>query len=184
MRSTRRLRLVLMTGGLIIGSVLIANGQTLIRVLIAGFAIVRLLAVSDFGRRTVLGRRAPRATRMPSDASVQARQWLRGHAPDEFTVAAAAIGVRSSELRDGFQQGQSIAEIATGHTRPVDSVIDAIDTDVTARLHDAVSDGTASEHDARDIETITRQWATRLVHGHRGEFRHTPGSQPRGAHRA
>jgi hypothetical protein len=179
-RSTRRLRLVLMTGGLIIGSVLIMNGQTLIGVLIAGFTIVRLMAV--FGLGLGLGRRAPlgrRATRMPSDASVQARQWLRGHARDEFTVAATAIGVPSSELRDAFQQGQSIAEIATAHTRDVDTVINAIDTDLTARLHQAVSDDTVSEHDARDIETITHRWAARLVHGHRGEFRQTPDSQPR-----
>ena len=175
-RSTRRLRLVLMSGGLIIGSVLIMNGQTLIGVLIAGFAIVRLLAVFGPGRRTGLGRRA---TRMPADASVQARQWLRGHAHDEFTVAATAMGIPSIEVRDGFEQGQSIAEIATAHATDVDSVIDAIDTDLTTRLHQAVSDGTVSEHDAHDIDTITHRWATRLVHGHRGEFRQIPDAQPR-----
>jgi len=179
-RSTRRLRLVLMSGGLIIGSVLIMNGQTLIGVLIAGLAIIRFMAVFGLGvgrgRRATVGRRA---TPMPADASVRARQWLRGHAHDEFTVAATAIGVPSSELRDAFQQGQSIAEIATAHTTNVDTVINAIDTDLTAQLHQAVREDTVSEHDARDIETITHRWATRLVHGHRGEFRETPDSQPR-----
>ena len=172
-RSTRRLRLVLMAGGLILGSVLIMNGQTLIGAVIAGLAIVRLLAVFGLGRRTGLGRNT---ARMRIDASVSARQWLRSHAGDEFVVAAAAIGVAPSELRDTFQQGRSIAETATVHQVDVDAVIDAIAVDLATRLDGAVADGNVSAHDAHDIATITHQWATRLVHGHRDDFRQTPDS--------
>jgi hypothetical protein len=173
MRSTRRLRLLLMAGGLILGFALIMNGQTLIGAVIGGLAVVRLLAVFGLGRGTGLGRRA---THISSDASVQARQWLRGHARDEFAVAAARIGVPPSELRDTFQQGRSIAETATVHQVDVDAVIDAIAVDLATQLDGAVADGTVSAHDAHDIATITHQWATRLVHGHRDDFRQTPDS--------
>jgi len=174
-RSTRRLRLLLLAGGLILGSVLIMNGQTLIGAVIAGLAVVRLLAVIGPGRRTgVGGHRARRS----STASVPARQWLRSHARDEFVVAAGRIGVPSSELRDAFQQGHSIAETAAAHQVDVDTVIDAIDVDLATRLDGEVADGTVSAPDAHDIATITHQWATRLVHGHRGEFQHAPDTRP------
>jgi len=68
-------------------------------------------ATPDSDRRTSLARNPA----MVTDASVQARQWLRGHARDEFVVAVAVIGVPPSELRDSFQQGRSIAETATAH---------------------------------------------------------------------
>jgi len=175
-RSTRRLRLLLMAGGVILGSVLIMNGQTLIGAVVAGLAVVRLLAMFGPGRRMGPGRTTARRR---TDASVRARQWLRSHARDEFVIAAARIGVAPSELRDAFQQGRSIAETATAHQVDVDTVIDAIDADLTMRLQQATSDRTISDHDAHDIATITHRWATRLVHGHRGEFRQTPDAQPR-----
>jgi len=57
--------------------------------------------------------------------------------------------------------------------------MDAIDIDLATRLDGAVADGTVSTLDAHDIAAITQQWATRLVHGHRGEFRRASDAQPR-----
>ena len=83
-RSARRFRLLIMAGGLIVGAVLIVNGQTLIGVLVAGFAISRLVAVSWLGR----GRRFARSRRVAAGPPVAPwpcpRRVRRGRSRDGY----------------------------------------------------------------------------------------------------
>ena len=91
-------------------------------------------------------------------------------------MAAAVMGIPADALRDQFEQGRSIAEVVAGGSTDLDDVIHAIIQDLVAKLHQAVGHGSLSEQDAREIEMITPHWATRLVHGHRGDFR--PAGRP------
>ena len=139
-RSARRFRLLIVAGGLIVGVVLIVNGHTLIG--------CSWPASPSLGWWPCPGSVVAGDSR-GADASLQARQWLRGHARDEFVVAAAVMGIPADALRDQFEQGRSIAEVVAGGSTDLDDVIHAIIEDLVAHLHQAVGHGSLSEQDAR-----------------------------------
>jgi hypothetical protein len=95
---------------------------------------------------------------------------LRHFGRVEFRVAAKTIGVKPTDLRADLKSGQSIAEVANSKGVPVDSVVNAIVTDSTAKINDAVSHGHLSQTRATKIEGELPQWVTTLVNAHLGSL--------------
>jgi hypothetical protein len=60
------------------------------------------------------------------------------HRGDSLAAAAAAIGITEDELRTALEDGQSIAQVAEAEGVDVQVVIDALVTDATGRLEDAI----------------------------------------------
>ncbi len=84
-------------------------------------------------------------------------------------VAAEAIGIEVDALREALQNGQTIAEVAQANGIEVQTVVDALVADATARLDEAVANGrlTQEEADARKVELEER--ITARVNGERPE---------------
>jgi len=156
MRSMRRWRLAINSAGLALGVILLATGHTLVGLVIGGLAAARLVM---FTRFSFPDRGAgPRMT-------TQNRGWLRAQAPDEFHVAAGVIGLPTTELRERFQQGTSIADVAAERSVAVEPVTTAIAADLTAKARAAEVTGTLSHDDAERVQKMAPRFADRLVHG-------------------
>jgi hypothetical protein len=82
----------------------------------------------------------------------------RGGGPARLAVAASAIGIDESALRDALQAGDSIAEVATANGVDPQVVIDALVADLDARLAAKVAAGTITqaEADERRADAATR----------------------------
>jgi len=161
-RSMRRWRLAINSAGLALGVILVATGHTLVGLVIGGLAAARLVMFTRFsfaggGARTSM--------------TTQNRGWLRAHARDEFVVAAGVIGCSTAELRERFQQGQSIADVAAERSVAVEQITTAISADLAAKARQEEATGTLSADDARRIGQASPRFAARIVHGHRGDFR-------------
>ena len=86
-------------------------------------------------------------------------------------MAAVKIGVSLTQLRNDFDQGKSIAEIATASGVSEDSVINAIVADMSARIDQAKTEGRVSADLAAQAKSRLPMWVARLANGHKGEFR-------------
>lgn len=162
----RTLRWVIIGFGLIAGVLLLATGHVLLGVIIGGLAVLRLVLMLGMLRQRRQFRALGRGRR-----SGEAPPVLRTLPRGQFEVAAGAIGVPSSELRIEFAKGRSIAEVAGAEGVPVDAVVAAVVADASAKVDRAVADGQTPPAMAARIKGRLPQWATRLVHGHRGELR-------------
>ena len=162
----RTLRWVILGLGLVAGVLLFATGHVLIGVVIGGFAVLRLVLVLGLQRR----RRQFRTTARTGSAG-DAPPVLRTLARGQFEVAADAIGIPPSELRVEFAKGRSIAEVASTHGVPVDTVVVAVVADASAKVDRAVASGETPPGAADRIKGRLPQWAIRMVNGHRGELR-------------
>ena len=76
--------------------------------------------------------------------------------------------MKPTELRADLKAGQSVADVANTKGVPVDNVVNAIVTDSTAKINNAVSHGLLSQDRATKIEARLPQWVTTLVNAHRG----------------
>jgi hypothetical protein len=155
-RSMRRWRLAIGSAAVILGLVLVLTGHVLVGVVIGGLAAARLVMFSRFTG----GRRGP-------GISGSDREWLRAQVPDEFVVAAQAIGCPTDELRAQWERGRSIAEVATQHSVGLNKVTAAITADLTERAHEAERAGTLSGDAARRVDALAPRFADRIVHRHR-----------------
>ena len=91
--------------------------------------------------------------------------------PDQAKlVRAGAIGARPCDVRIEFAKGRSIAEVATARGVPVDTVVAAVVADASAKLDRAVADGQTTALAADRFKTRLPRWATRMVHGRRGDM--------------
>jgi hypothetical protein len=167
----RTFRWVMVSLGLVAGALLLANGNILVGVVIGGLACVRLVFLLSLEHE----RRRLRRTRDGDGDGARSYPVLRQLARGQFEVAAGAIGTSPSDLRVEFANGRSIAEIATAHGVPVDTVVAAVIADASAKLDRAVADGRTTPNAAARFKGRLPQWATRLVNGHRGDFRARPG---------
>ena len=88
---------------------------------------------------------------------------LRHH---EFKVAADTIGVKPAELRSDIKGGQSVADVANAKGISVDTVVNAVVKDASARIDQAVTNGklTQAQADAAKAKLPTR--VTELVNAH------------------
>jgi hypothetical protein len=148
------------------GALLVATGRTVLGIVVCALALLRLAVLVSLALRVRHVRAAAR--RADGDEPV-----LRSLAQGQFEVAAGAIGTSPSEVRIDFAKGRSIAEIAAAHDVPVGHVVDAVVADAAAKLDRAVADGRTSPTAAERFKARLPRWATRLVHGHRGELRRT-----------
>lgn len=148
---------------LVLAFILIEHGRYLVGALVGVLAllgIVRLLFYrrrrQSFGSRTV---------------GQPIRELLRGMARAEFDVAASTIGISSAQLQRDFDNGRSIAEIASAAGVSVDTVVNAIIADMSAKIDQAKTEGRVSSDLAAQAKSRLSMWVTRLVNGHKGEFR-------------
>jgi hypothetical protein len=161
------LRLAIIGLGLVVGTLLLARGNTVLGALIVAGVGLRLVLLFTMRRRRRYlyaafgGAPAPGST--PTGP-------LRALAPDAFRTAAAKLGVGPAELRVSFSQGRSIAELAADRHVPVDGVVDAIVSDTRARIDRAVSEGRMPAADGDRAKGNAPRWASRLVTAHRGEL--------------
>ena len=162
----RTLRWVILALGLVAGVFLLATGHVVIGVVIGGLAVLRLVLVLGLQRQRRQFRTMAR-TGPSGDAHPMVRTLARG----QFEVAATAIGIPPCDLRIEFAKGRSIAEVASAHTVPVDTVVAAVVADASAKVDRAVASGETKPGAAARIKSRLPQWATRMVNGHRGELR-------------
>jgi hypothetical protein len=160
--SMRRWRLAISIAAVVLGLVLVLTGHVLVGVVIGGLAAARLVMFSRFGGRRWRG---------TPGMSASDREWFRTQVRDEFLVASQAIGCPAGDLRDQWQQGRSIAEVATQRSADVGEVTAAIAADVTAKALDAERAGAVTHETAQRVEALAPRFAERLVHRHRAARR-------------
>jgi hypothetical protein len=162
----RTLRWVILGFGLAAGVLLLATGHLLLGALLGGFAVLRPVLMLGMQRR-----RRQYRTMARTDPAGDAPPVLRTLARGQFEVAAGAIGVPPADLRIEFAKGRSIAEVASAHGVPVETVVAAVVAEAAAKVDRAVADGETPPGAADRIKGRLPQWATRMVNGHRGELR-------------
>ena len=165
MRTTRYLML---SFGFVLGALLIATGATLIGVLIAGFAAVRLVFFLRLHRRREQALAHVTAT-------APTRQMLRPYARSGFVAAATTVGVSPAELRNAFDGGSSISELAATHGVEQGAVVEAVVRSVGVDLDAAASTGALSADQAAQAKELLPSWAARLVVAHKGDFQRLRG---------
>jgi hypothetical protein len=161
-RSMRRWRLAISAGAVVLGTVLVLTGNVVVGLVIGGLAVARLVMFSRFPVAGMRGR---------PNMSASDRQWFRARAREEFVVASGAIGCSIGELRDQFQGGRSIADVAAERSVDVNLVTAAIAADLTTKAIDAEQTGSISHDTVQRIHTVAPRFADRLVHRHGGNAR-------------
>ena len=109
----------------------------------------------------------------------------------EGAVLAKALGISETELRDQLRSGKTIAEVAKAKGVDVQKVIDALVSDASARIDQAVTDKHITAERAASIKEGLKDRITHVVNdgfkgGHGfgerdGGFRRGPGGPPSGA---
>jgi hypothetical protein len=170
----------MVAGTLAIAAVLLLRGNYILGLLIGGLAIVRVVYMVTFARRRRAFRSSYGAGAGAYGAGVGAgagpvRELLRGLARAEFPVAAGIIGMDPAQVRTAFEQGRSLAELATGAGVPVERVVNGVASDAAARIDQGVADGRVPEERALQAKAQLPVWANRLVNFHKGDFQRTRG---------
>ena len=162
--STRLLRWAIVIVSLAVAAVLVARGAVVIGGLVGVCVALRVgLLVSTSRRRRPIGAYTQRSP-------ISVRWLLPGIARREFHVAAVILGVNPDDLRRGFQQGRSIAQAAAAAGIATPVIIDAVVKDASAMLDRAVAEGSVSPERAVQAKATLPTWASRLVHGARGDL--------------
>lgn len=94
---------------------------------------------------------------------------------------ATALGITEDEVRTALEDGTTIAELATSKGVEVQTVIDALVADATARIDQAVTDGKLTADEATEQKAALTERITEFVNntpefGKHGEGRHGPGA--------
>jgi hypothetical protein len=82
-------------------------------------------------------------------------------------AAAKALGIDASELRTDLQSGKTVAEVAKAKGVDVQTVIDALVTEMQSHLADAVSSGRLTQAQADEMKANATERATAIVNGER-----------------
>ena len=80
-------------------------------------------------------------------------------------AVADAIGITPEQLRDELRGGSTIAEVAKAHGVAESTVVDAIVSQATEKIDQAVSDGHLTEAQAAKLKRGIRDLATKVVEG-------------------
>jgi hypothetical protein len=90
----------------------------------------------------------------------------RHHGP-ALAVAAQAIGIEESALREALGNGQTIAQVAQANNVDPQKVVDALVADLNTRLAQAVSEGRITQAQADEKKAGAAERFTALVNGER-----------------
>jgi hypothetical protein len=142
--------------------VLLLLGYYLFGVIISGFAVLRLIYTLSLPNK-----RGPMWLPPATDSE---RALLRSMARDEFLVAAGAMGMSGAQLRQDFNGGMSIAEMASNSGIALEPIIDAIVNDASARIDRAVSLGSVEQDEGNSAKSKLRRWTERLVDIHKRDL--------------
>jgi hypothetical protein len=153
---------IIIAFGLVVGAVLLLLGYYLFGVIIGGFAVLRLIYTLSLPNR-----RGPMWLPPVSDSE---RALLRSMARDEFLVASGAMGMSAAQLRQDFNSGMSIAEMAARAGVALEPIIDAIVNDGSARIDRAVAQGSVEQDEGNSAKSKLRPWAKRLVNIHKRDL--------------
>jgi uncharacterized protein YidB (DUF937 family) len=94
-------------------------------------------------------------------------------------TAAEAIGITEDELRAGLEDGQTIAEVAEANGVDVQTVIDALVAEATARIDEEVAEGDLDQETADEIKADLAEHLTDFVNHDGPRFeRHVRGPRP------
>ena len=93
-----------------------------------------------------------------------------GHVGASLDAAAEALGVTVDELRDALQDGKSIADLAGEKGVDVQTVIDALVADATAKIDEKVASGDLDADRAAELKENLADRITEMVN-HEGGFR-------------
>ncbi len=137
---------------------------------IASATIGAGLLAGSLGVATMVPGVASAATPTTSSAPVgkTAHPLLRRLRHRELKVAADTIGVKPAALGSDIKAGQSIADVATANGVSVDSVVNAVVSDASARI-DQATNGKLTQAKADALKANLPAFATKLVNAH-----HTP----------
>ena len=153
--------------GLAIATVLLLRGSYLLGLLIAALAVARVAYVLGITRR--------RRSRRDLFEAGPVREVLRGFARSEFIVAAGIISLGPAQVRRSFDEGRSLAELATVAGVPVERMVDAVVRDTSAKLDREVAEGKLTQAQAHQVEARLPSWANGLVHFHKGDLQRARG---------
>ena len=153
---------IIIAFGLVVGAVLLLLGYYLFGVIIGGFAVLRLIYTLSLPNR-----RGPMWLPPVSDSE---RALLRSMARDEFLVASGAMGMSAAQLRQDFNSGMSIAEMAARAGVALEPIIDAIVNDGSARIDRAVAQGSVEQDEGNSAKSKLRPWAERLINVHKRDL--------------
>ena len=153
---------VIIAFGLVVGAVLLLLGYYLFGAIIGGFAVLRLIYALSLPNR-----RGPMWLPPLSDSE---RALLRSMARDEFLVAAGAMGMSGAQLRQNFNSGMSIAEMAASGGVALEPITDAIVNDASARIDRAVAQGSVEQDEGDSAKSKLRPWAERLINIHKRDL--------------
>jgi hypothetical protein len=86
---------------------------------------------------------------------------------EHLDAVAAALGMTSEEVKTEMRAGKSLADIATIKGIKVQTVVDAIVVNMTAKLAEKVTDGTLTQTQADAMATKLTDRVTAMVNGER-----------------
>jgi hypothetical protein len=92
--------------------------------------------------------------------------FVHGHGHlGKLDAAAEYLGLAEEELRDRLEQGRTLAEIAQAQGKPVAGLVDALVTEATSRIDEAVEDGHLTEERAAELKAGLEDRTQDLVEG-------------------
>ena len=105
-------------------------------------------------------------TTSSAPAAQAAHPKLRHLRHHEFKVAADTIGVKPAELRSDIKGGQSVADVASAKGVSVDTVVNAVVNDASAKIDQAVTNGKLTQAQADAAKAKLPTVVTKLVNAH------------------
>jgi len=100
------------------------------------------------------------------------RNGRRGHRGDRGAALAELLGLETDELRDAFQAGSTLAEVAEANGVDREALVDAIVTAKTEKINEKVASGDLDAADAQErLDGLEERVNERIdrVKGERGE---------------
>jgi hypothetical protein len=88
-----------------------------------------------------------------------------GDLKDSADALAKSLGITTEQLTADLRDGKSIADIAKAQNVDVNTIIDNLVTDATAKIDQAVKDGHLSKDMGTQIESNLKDMVTKAVNG-------------------
>ena len=88
-----------------------------------------------------------------------------GDLKDSADSLAKSLGITTDQLTTDLRDGKSIADIAKANGKDLNTIIDNLVTDVTAKIDQAVKDGHLPKDMATKIESNLKDMITKAVNG-------------------